>query len=128
MFDGLGTLTGTFTPTQFVTQNGQLALQGVFQGTFTAVNGVVTPITQTVTSVVGGLTPSGSCKVLTLDLGPLHLDLLGLVVDLSAVHLNITAQSGNGNLLGNLLCSVAGLLDNGGASGLASLLNHLLGL
>ncbi|MBI4899152.1 MAG: ABC transporter substrate-binding protein [Actinobacteria bacterium] len=126
---GVGTLTGTFTPTQFVNQNGQLGLQGIFQGSLTTVSGTVIPITQTVTSLIGNLTPSGSCKILTLDLGPLHLDLLGLVVDLSAVHLNITAQSGNGNLLGNLLCSVAGLLDNnGGVNGLANLLNQLLGL
>lgn len=47
VIDGVGTLAGTFTPTQFMTQKGKLALQGVFQGTFTALNGVVTPITQT---------------------------------------------------------------------------------
>ena len=51
------------------------------------------------------------------------------MVHLDQVHLNITAQSGPGNLLGNLLCGVAGLLDNG-ASGnaIANLLNRLLGL
>jgi hypothetical protein len=48
------------------------------------------------------------------------------------VHLNITAQQGPGNLLGNLLCAVAGLLD--GPTGvnailrqIATLLNQLLG-
>jgi hypothetical protein len=40
--------------------------------------------------------------------------------------LDITAQSGAGNLLGNLLCAVAGLLDSPG--GLARLLNQILGL
>ena len=54
-----------------------------------------------------------ACDVLNLVLGPLHLDLLGLVVDLNRVVLNIVAQSGAGNLLGNLLCAVAGLLDGG---------------
>jgi hypothetical protein len=53
---------------------------------------------------------TGSCQVLDLTLGPLHLDLLGLVVDLKQVHLTITAQQGAGNLLGNLLCAVANLL------------------
>jgi hypothetical protein len=62
-----------------------------------------------------------SCDILTLDLGPLHLDLLGLVVDLSEIHLDITAVPGAGNLLGNLLCAVAGLLDPGG------LLDELIG-
>jgi len=62
--------------------------------------------------------------VLSLTLGPLHLDLLGLVIDLNQVNLNITAQSGPGNLLGNLLCAITGLLDNNG--GLGGLLGGLL--
>lgn len=73
-----------------------------------------------------------ACQVLNLVLGPLHLDLLGLVVDLNQVHLTITAQQGPGNLRGNLLCAVAGLLN--GPTGLnailtqiANLLNQLLG-
>ena len=40
--------------------------------------------------------------------------------------LDITAESGPGNLLGNLLCAVAGLLDN--PSGLARLLNQILAI
>ena len=40
---------------------------------------------------------------LHLDLGPIHLDLLGLVVDLNDLHLDVAAQPGSGNLLGNLL-------------------------
>ncbi len=50
-----------------------------------------------------------SCQILFLDLGPIHLNLLGLVVDLSEVKLLITAQPGPGNLLGNLLCGPGGL-------------------
>jgi hypothetical protein len=48
-----------------------------------------------------------------------------LVVDLSAIHLTIDAQSGPGNLVGNLLCQIAGLLD-----GLATsiILQTLVGL
>ena len=65
-----------------------------------------------------------TCEILHLDLGPLSLDLLGLQIDLSRVVLDITAQAGAGNLLGNLLCAVAGLLDNPG--GLARLLNQIL--
>lgn len=67
------------------------------------------------------------CEVLSLDLGPLHLDVLGLVIDLNEVQLDITAVPGAGNLLGNLVCAVAGLLDgNSPAGGLAGLLNRLL--
>jgi hypothetical protein len=54
---------------------------------------------------------SGGCGVLFLDLGALHLDILGLVVDLSQVVLDVSAVPGPGNLLGNLLCAVVGLLD-----------------
>lgn len=41
----------------------------------------------------------------------LFLDLLGLEVDLQEVDLQVSAVSGDGNLLGNLLGTVAGLLD-----------------
>jgi hypothetical protein len=60
-----------------------------------------------------------------LTLGPLDLDLLGLVIHLNQIHLTITAVPGPGNLLGNLLCDVANLLNN--PSGLADLLNQILG-
>ena len=79
------------------------------------------------TTRADGGTPS--CSVLDLLLQPLHLDLLGAVVDLDEVDLDITAVPGAGNLLGNLLCSVAGLLDSGGLlSGLTGgLADQLLG-
>ncbi|MEO5313217.1 ABC transporter substrate-binding protein [Pseudarthrobacter sp. CC12] len=128
---GVGTFAGTFTPTGFSTQNGQLAVTGLLSGTFTSVAGDITPISQTLTTTVlsATTTPTGTCDILNLVLGPLHLNVLGLVVDLNQVVLHITAQSGAGNLLGNLLCSVAGLLDGGtGLNGLAALLNRLLGL
>ena len=127
--DATQSFTGTFTPTRFITQNGQLAVVGTLSGTLTnLITGVTTPITQTLTLAVQSATSSGTCDILNLVLGPLHLDLLGLVIDLNQVVLNITAQSGAGNLLGNLLCAVAGLLDNNQVSGLAALLNRLLGL
>ena len=46
-------------------------------------------------------------------LGPLDLNLLGLEIHLQRVVLDIVAVAGAGNLLGNLLCAVAGLLDGG---------------
>jgi hypothetical protein len=69
------------------------------------------------------LSHNGDCEILDLDLGPIHLDLLGLVIDLDEVHLDIVAEAGPGNLLGNLLCAVVGLLD--GLGGLADLLEFL---
>jgi len=48
-----------------------------------------------------------TCPILDLTLGPLDLNLLGLMVHLDRVHLSITADS-NGGLLGSLLCSLSG--------------------
>ncbi|MHA3836409.1 ABC transporter substrate-binding protein [Terrabacter sp. AAH1] len=125
----LGTFTGQLTPTGFINQNGTLALVSQLTGNVTSPTGVVTPISQTVTTTVqNAAATAGSCQILDLVLGPLDLNLLGVQVHLDTVHLNITAQQGPGNLLGNLLCAVAGLLDGTGINGLAALLNRLLGL
>lgn len=89
-------------------------------------------------------TGGATCPILNLQLNAIQLDLLGLLVETSDICLDITAQDGSGELLGNLLCSVAGLLDQGGVlgdildgltaaqlsdllDGLANLLNEVLG-
>jgi len=43
-------------------------------------------------------------------------------------YLTINAESGSGNLLGNLLCAVAGLLDNTGTGGTGGLTGLLQGI
>jgi hypothetical protein len=69
----------------------------------------------------------GSGQVLDLILGPLHLDLLGLNVDLygktkrDPVEVMIPAQPGGG-LLGDVLCSLAG----GGGINTLSMLQSVL--
>jgi hypothetical protein len=71
--------------------------------------------------------PPTSCPILHLDLGPLDLNLLGLRVHLNEVVLDITAEPGPGNLLGNLLCAIAGLLDGIDLGGvLSGLLQNLI--
>lgn len=65
-----------------------------------------------------------TCPILHLELGPIFLNLLGLVVETSEICLDITAHPGEG-LLGDLLCAVANLL-NGGTVPLAAILNGLL--
>jgi len=50
--------------------------------------------------------PSAVCPVLDLVVGPLNLQLLGLVVDLQKVHLVVTATRGQGKL-GDLFCGLA---------------------
>jgi hypothetical protein len=124
---GAGAVAGTVDVTKFAVQNGQLQAIGTFTGTVTDAAGVVRTGTQQVTLPVT-LPTAGSCQILDLVLGPLDLNLLGLQVHLDTVHLNITAQSGPGNLL----CAIASLLN--GPTGLnailtqiTALLNQLLG-
>jgi hypothetical protein len=91
------------------------------------VNGVLTA-TGTATAVVHGQTttvpfsapidvtaspnPSDPCPILDLRLGPINLNLLGLVVQTSPICLTITGFS-NGGLLGQLLCGLSTALNNG---------------
>lgn len=75
---------------------------------------------------------TASCEILDLVIEPINLDLLGLVISTDTIHLNITAEQGPGNLLGNLLCALTGLLDSPGLGGgllnrIANILNQILG-
>src|ERR1051325_9730620 len=114
------TFTGTFTLQRFVRSGTGVAAVGTLVGQVTDSLGRVTAVVQNVTAPVA--IGAATCDILHLDIGPIALDLLGLQVNLSEIILDITAQSGAGNLLGNLLCSVAGLLDSPG--GLARLLDR----
>jgi hypothetical protein len=140
---GSGTMAGTFNVQKFAVQNDaqgkpQLVAIGNLIATLTPTAGAATtaaaapaasgPTTVVMNNVAVPLAATGTCPILTLTLGPLHLDLLGLVVDIpNPINLNIVAQSGPGNLLGNLLCAVTNLLNGGGAlSQIANALNQIL--
>jgi len=102
--------------------NGALMLSGNITGTGIPAAG--TPFTS---GLAAAAAPGAVCQVLDLNIQPLNLDLLGLVVNLDAVHLDITAVTGPGKLLGNLVCQLAGAADLGGLVGVVSgLLNQLL--
>jgi|ERR1700731_4733044 len=123
--DTLGNvLNGVFTITSFSTANNQLVANGTLTGTVTSATGTVTPVSQAVTVPVSSVT--ASCPILSLVLGPLNLNVLGLQIQLNQVVLNITAVPGAGNLLGNLLCAVANLLNGGTLSGILGQLQVLL--
>jgi len=122
-----GTFTGTFTATHISIDEATRALTmtGTLTGTATTAAGTVVNIAQQFsapmalsrTASASGVFHTASmatCDILFLDLGPLHLDLLGLTLDLNEVVLDLNAVSGAGNLLGNLLCAVTGLLDGFG--------------
>jgi hypothetical protein len=115
---------GTFQLQKFATDHGKLVASGILTGVVTTAAGVTTSVARTVTmpAAIGETT----CEILHLDLGPLALDVLGLQIDLSRIVLDITAQAGAGNLLGNLLCAVVNLLND--PTGLSRLLNSILDL
>jgi hypothetical protein len=131
---------GTFDIKKFDVQNNQLVAIGALSGTITDAGGTtlgtVNLKSVTIPVISGGsqsasqdVGVSQSCDILHLVLGPLHLDLFGLVVDLNQIVLDIDAEPGPGNLLGNLLCAITGLFDNSGPLNIiADLLNSLLDL
>jgi len=93
------TFTGQLSQLAVSVVNGVPMLSGMIAGTGLPVAG--TPFTTASSSA------QATCRVLTLNLQPLNLDLLGLVVNLDEVNLVIDAVQGPGNLLGNLLCALA---------------------
>lgn len=122
--NGEGDVAGKVTVKWVKVSKGKLVAVGTFKGTVRNEAGIAKRATQSVTLPVDVAATADSCPILNLVLGPLDLNLLGLVVHLDKVVLDITAQPGPGNLLGNLLCAVAGLLD--GNTGLNGLLNQLV--
>jgi hypothetical protein len=132
-------LNGTLTIQRFARVEEQIFAVGTLVGTLTSdtpgtaartfVTQVAMPLDRSgATAAAGDFAALAVCDILHLVLGPLDLNLLGLVIHLDTVVLDITAVSGPGNLLGNLLCAILGLLDGGAAASLVSLLNNLLGL
>jgi hypothetical protein len=137
------TFAGHYNVKRFVTtDSGRTKAVGTLKGTMTKKNGDTDRVTQKgvkflvrpAASSVTGLPPAPGtvapsvvgCEILDLVLGPLDLNLLGLQVHLDRVHLNITAVPGAGELLGNLLCAVAGLLDSSQLGNLGAVLTNLL--
>jgi hypothetical protein len=126
------TFKGTYTIDRFVSRGDQVFAVGTLKGRLkhrhVARRDVRIPV-----SSFGDAGSAQSaqlvCRVLTLTLGPLDLNLLGLRVQLNQVNLRITAIPGGG-LLGDLLCGVANLLNPPALAGgnLAAVLNSLLAL
>ena len=115
-----GTFKGKFSVTHVAYDATQgFTVDGFLHGTVTTASGqvledfeqVVTGVPATLTAGSAAIGTQAVCDILTLDIGAIHLDLLGLVLDLAPINLDLAAVSGSGNLLGNLLCAVAGLLD-----------------
>jgi len=102
------------------------------------VNDLLNGVTGLLDGALGSLTnpanatvlPTSTTNILHLAVGPLNLNLLGLVVNLDNCHngpvtVDVNAVSGSGNLLGNLLGGIAHLADHTHLSALDNLLANL---
>lgn len=123
----LGTILGGLSGTQLNQLLGGITdlLNGVF-------GAILSPANVTgVSAAPSAAAVPAPVNILHLSLGPVDLDLLGLRVGLDNCHngpvtVDITAQPGPGNLLGNLLGGVAHLLDNPSSpNALANLLTRI---
>ena len=123
-----GTFEGTATISRFLVRDGQMLAVGTMTGAIrdeagTIVRSVVTTFEAPVTQA------QATCGILHLELGPISLNLLGLAINTNLIVLDISAVPSPGNLLGNLLCAVANLLNGGGGlDGTAGLLRAVSNL
>lgn len=126
--DAANDFSGEFTVTSLGYEDDELLVNGVLSYVYEGET--VTQTLEGIPSTLSGKNPESMtfqatrrCDILLLDLGPIFLDLLGLQLDLSPIDLD--AVSGQGNLLGNLLCAVTGLLDDGPLAGILELIDNI---
>ena len=126
---------GTYAIDRFRSSQGDLFAVGTLRGRLgqrrVTERGVTMPAALSAGPDAAQLPPiPNACEILDLVLGPIRLDLLGLVVRTNRINVRIDAVPGPGNLLGNLLCAITGLLDPQATSArqLAPALNAILAL
>jgi hypothetical protein len=127
---------GRYVIDRFTTSAGRLVSVGTLRGRLDGRRVTERGVRMPAAVSSGGATTAqvppipGACEILNLRLGPINLDLLGLVVRTNRINVRIDAVPGPGNLLGNLLCAITGLLDPQatGARQLAPALNAILAL
>lgn len=116
---------------------GGLASSGGAGGLLGGIDAALGSLTGSATIPTGGAahSPHGVTNLVHLSAGPVDLNLLGLDVHLDngnngPVVVNVSAQAGKGNLLGNLLTNVAHLLEapHSAVSGATNQARALLGL
>jgi hypothetical protein len=130
--------TGTYTIERFTRRGGQQyavgTLKGRLKGRRVKRDDVRIPVALARPAQGAQIPPTaGACQILNLTLQPIDLNLLGLRVRTSRIDLRIEGVPGAGQLVGNLLCGILGILDPQGGSGaspsqLTQVLNALLAL
>jgi hypothetical protein len=90
---------------RFAARGGEVVAHGSATARQTS-TGAQIPVTERRDVTVQVARAGGSCRVLSLELKDLYLQLLGLQVDASEINLHITGRSGGG-ALGTLFCRLA---------------------
>ena len=119
-----GKLKAKFTIKRFVAQGGKLYAVGTVKGMVggkkvyeekvklpAAIANATAGTARASQAPLPPLPPGPSCSILSLNLGPINLNLLGLVVRTNEIQVRIDAVRGPNNLLGNLLCGLTGILN-----------------
>lgn len=128
---GDGIFVGTIADLSFSANlDGTLAVSGRLAGAVTVGDEVTAVIDQRFTTAVTVLDGSG-CDLLRLELDPIFVAALGLDVQLAEVRVIVEGGGGGlfglGNLLGDLTCAVADLVDDPDSNRqLARLLNRIV--
>ncbi len=96
--------------------------------------GALSPVLQQLAlpNLINATGTSATAPVLDLDIAsttantpPVDVNLLGLIVTTSDIHAQLVAQTGDGQILGNLVYNVSHLLDPGGSLSVLAILNQL---
>ena len=129
---------GTYTIKRFTHRGSKLyavgTLKGRLKGRRVTKNNVRIPASLARPAAAAQIPPTpNACQILNLTLQPIDLNLLGLRLRTSRIDLRLEGVPGAGNLLGNLLCGITGILDPQAAtpatpSVLTQVLNALLAL
>ena len=129
---------GTYTIKRFTHSGSKLyavgTLKGRLKGRRVTKNNVRIPASLARPASAAQIPPTpNACQILNLTLQPIDLNLLGLRLRTSRIDLRLEGVPGAGNLLGNLLCGITGILDPQAAtpatpSLLTQVLNALLAL
>jgi hypothetical protein len=107
---------GTYTIQRFAKRHGKLFAVGTLKGELknrsVTRRNVRIPAALANGAQTAQIPPTpNACQILNLTLQPIDLNLLGLRVRTSRIDLRIEGVPGAGNLLGNLLCGLTGILD-----------------
>ena len=123
LLNGQGSFVGTMVIQKLTFANDQnmLTVVGILNGVATLPDGTTQRLEHVPFAEEATLTRSsgstdadsgGSCQILTLVTGAIHLNLLGLVVNIAPLDIHVIALP-DGGLLGSLLCAIAHLLGPG---------------